>query len=450
MEIFKLFGSILIDSAEAEKSISKTEDKAESLGSKLGSGLKTAAKWGTAIVGAATAVGGAMVAATKSTAENLDTIDKASQRMKISAESYQELAYAAELSGVQMSTLEKAAKQLEGTGMSLDSALDSIMAYETAEERAAAAAELLGDSVAYQLTPMLNAGAEGMEAAKQEAHDLGLVMSDETVSAGASMNDMFSKVEKSIGTLKNGLVAELMPYVAEILQWVIDNIPTIKETVGGVMDAILPLVKMVLDFVMQALPPLLNAIKKFLDWIMPYLRPILDAVGKLLEGLFALLEGDTDTFVQNIKDVFIGLGTALFDIGKDIFTSLWDGIKDVWGNIKGWIDEKVSWVADKLAFWKNSNNQMQTDGSHASGLPYVPYDGYVAELHRGEAVLPASQVQQLIGEGGFMPASSRSQQVHVTIPLKVGGDTWARAEYTINMNEQTRRGQSLVSGGQMA
>lgn len=31
------------------------------------------------------------------------------------------------------------------------------------------------------------------------------------------------------------------------------------------------------------------------------------------------------------------------------------------------------------------------DGSHAGGLPYVPYDGYVAELHRGERVLTAGE-----------------------------------------------------------
>ena len=447
MEIFKLFGSILIDSAEAEKSISKTEEKAEGLGSKLGSGLKTAAKWGTAIVGAATAVGGAMVAATKSTAENLDTIDKGSQRMKISAEAYQELAYAAGLSGVEMSTLEKAAKKLEGTGTSLDAALESIMAYETEEERAAAAAEMFGDAVAYQMTPMLNAGAEGMEAAKKEAHDLGLVMSGESVAAGAAMNDIFSKVEQSVGALNNSLAAELMPYVADILQWVIDNIPTIKETVGGVIDAILPIVKMLLDFVMQALPPLLNAIKKFLDWIMPYLKPILEAIGKLLEGLFALLEGDTDTFINNIKEVFIGLGTALFDIGKEIFTSLWDGIKDVWGSIKGWIDEKVSWLSDKLAFWRKGNAEMQTDGSHASGLPYVPDDGYVAELHRGEMVMPANQVQSLMS-GAAAPARQGGQQLRIVVPLNIDGNTWARSEYTYTENEKIRRGPNMVTGGQ--
>ena len=39
-----------------------------------------------------------------------------------------------------------------------------------------------------------------------------------------------------------------------------------------------------------------------------------------------------------------------------------------------------------------------TDGTplphrrHANGLPYVPYDGYLAELHRGEMVVPAREV----------------------------------------------------------
>ena len=31
------------------------------------------------------------------------------------------------------------------------------------------------------------------------------------------------------------------------------------------------------------------------------------------------------------------------------------------------------------------------DGSHADGLSYVPWDGYIAQLHKGEAVLTADQ-----------------------------------------------------------
>lgn len=34
---------------------------------------------------------------------------------------------------------------------------------------------------------------------------------------------------------------------------------------------------------------------------------------------------------------------------------------------------------------------VETDGSHANGLPFVPFDGYIAALHRGERVVPAAQ-----------------------------------------------------------
>ena len=39
------------------------------------------------------------------------------------------------------------------------------------------------------------------------------------------------------------------------------------------------------------------------------------------------------------------------------------------------------------------------DGSHAGGLEYVPYDGYIAELHRGERVQTAAEARQERGAG---------------------------------------------------
>ena len=35
------------------------------------------------------------------------------------------------------------------------------------------------------------------------------------------------------------------------------------------------------------------------------------------------------------------------------------------------------------------------DGSHASGLDFVPFDGYRAELHRGERVQTASEARNM-------------------------------------------------------
>ena len=60
---------------------------------------------------------------------------------------------------------------------------------------------------------------------------------------------------------------------------------------------------------------------------------------------------------------------------------------------------------------------METDGQHASGLPYVPYDGYIAELHRGEAVINAGQLSRLQQSAEKEPARSSDRPINVTLSI---------------------------------
>ncbi len=357
--------------------------------------MKTAAKWAAGVVAGATAVGAAMVAAAKDTAQTADAIDKASQRMKMSAEGYQELAYAAEMSGVSMSTLESAAKKLEGTDINMDEALAQIYALETAEERAAKAAELFGDKVAYDMTPMLNASGKEMAAMGKEARDLGLVMGEETVKNGAAMNDMFSKVEQSLGALKNGLLTEFMPYIMEILDWVIKAMPKISETLKKVMDKLEPIVK-----------------------------PILDGIVKIVEAVFALLDGDFATFSDAIIGALGSLGEGLWNAGKAAFNMLWDAVKAVWEGISTWVEEKIDWLVDKLTFWRQGQAEM--------GAPtYVPASTYTGTSGGGRT---------FSGERSTTPSSTP-----VAVTLNIDGQAFAQATFASYQNEATRRGPSLVT-----
>lgn len=369
MEIFKLIGSVMVDTADAQNSISKTGKEAEGLGDKLSKGIQTAKQWATGIVSGAVEIGKAMVSAAKDTAAEMDVIDKASIRMGVTAEQYQELAYAAGLSGVEVSTLEKAAKKLEGTDLNLDDAINQLMSIENESERAAAAADLFGESVAYQMTPLLQAGAEGMQGMRDEAHELGLVMSGEAVSQGAAMNDMFSKIEQSINSLKTGLLQEFMPYIMEIMQWIIDNIPKIKQTVSNVMNA-----------------------------IMPIIRPILQAVMSLFKSIFALINGDTKAFAEGFKNIFKNLGTAALTLGETIMNSLWKGLAAIWSGITNWLGNAVQNLWDNItSIGSKIANFFGGGNAHASGLPVVPYDNYPALLHKGETVLNASDTSDLLG-----------------------------------------------------
>jgi hypothetical protein len=64
------------------------------------------------------------------------------------------------------------------------------------------------------------------------------------------------------------------------------------------------------------------------------------------------------------------------------------------------------------------------DGSHYNGLEYVPYDGYIARLHRGERVLTRQENEQYSGgKGGSVSMQFGDIHLH-----GVGGDLEGAAE----------------------
>lgn len=124
---------------------------------------------------------------------------------------------------------------------------------------------------------------------------------------------------------------------------------------------------------------------------------------------------------------------------------------------RGW---SVSSVSDLL--------KRRVNGSHADGLDYVPFDGYVAELHQGEAVLTsgeASFLRSAMAAGRTLGGSQRSSRgvsdsdtggsggtpkvYDLTIPveLTIDGATFARKEYKYRIAEDNRRGVSLAGRG---
>ena len=370
MEIFKLFGSILVDSEQAEKSIQKTDDKALDLGKTLSNGAKKAGEFGLAVAGGAVAAGTAMLAVANDTAKTEDEIDKASIRMGISAESFQELKYAAEQSGVSVGDLEKAAKKLEGTDLSLDEAMDQIMALGTAEERSAKAAELFGDAVAYNMAPMLEMSGAEMDEMKQRANDLGLVMSGDDVKAGVKFGDTMADITKSLKALGTQVGSAIMPIVQKFADMILQFLPKIQSLVDqlipviiGLADAVLPplmdlieqILPVVLDLITQIMPFLselisavmpiiVELIQTLLPMLMDIIGPLLPVVVELLQALMPLLELAM-SILKPILDLVVSLISPLMDIISNILTPI-TGLID--GLVKGPLS-KLTPVLEGLA-----------------------------------------------------------------------------------------------------
>lgn len=123
------------------------------------------------------------------------------------------------------------------------------------------------------------------------------------------------------------------------------------------------------------------------------------------------LPSKTWEIIQKIPSKVSEIGSQLYNAGKDIFQSLWDGIKSIGDSILGWVSDFVgkigSFVSGIIDGFKDivsgaddaKSAAKSVDGKHANGLDYVPYNGYVAELHEGERVLTKQQNREY-NEGG--------------------------------------------------
>ena len=120
--------------------------------------------------------------------------------------------------------------------------------------------------------------------------------------------------------------------------------------------------------------------------------------------------------IQQIPSKVSAIGSQLYNAGRNIFQRLWNGIKSIGDSILGWVSDFAGKIGDFVGGivdgFKNivsgandaKSAARSVDGKHANGLDYVPYNGYVAELHEGERVLTKQQNREYnegrTGQGG--------------------------------------------------
>jgi TP901 family phage tail tape measure protein len=174
------------------------------------------------------------------------------------------------------------------------------------------------------------------------------------------------------------------------------------------------------------------------------LSNILSTVGPMIVGATsALVAMKMAQIALNIAMMANPLGLIVAGIGALIGAGYllyknWDTIKqaasDLWVTLKNAFAKGVNWVIGHLNKMIDAMNKvlehvgitipqipevaldysvqqremeefrqkrnLSIDGSHAGGLSYVPYDGYVARLHKGERVLTSAENEQYTNGGG--------------------------------------------------
>lgn len=110
-----------------------------------------------------------------------------------------------------------------------------------------------------------------------------------------------------------------------------------------------------------------------------------------LPGMFSERFNAILTTLNNMQPSF---GNA----GRNMMQALYNEMQGIANNITQWFNNWASdlerRIDDLVHSFNEAERNTRNSRSHASGLDYVPYDGYQATLHQGERVLTAQEVRE--------------------------------------------------------
>lgn len=188
----------------------------------------------------------------------------------------------------------------------------------------------------------------------------------QTLVTGISANaaQLIDSAIQIITVLGNGIY-QMLPTVAQsALQIVLtlvsklnENLPQMLDTAGQMLIA-------------------------FVEGVSEHLPDIMLAAASIVETLLTY-------FIEHLPDIVEGA----MQMGDAVIDGIIDGISAAWDSLVSWFNG----LWDNLFGNRSVNvdvNSSGTDGSHAGGLDYVPYNNYVANLHRGEMVLTSAEATE--------------------------------------------------------
>ena len=368
MDLFDLVAKLTLDSSEYEAGLTKAGDKVSDLKKKWDGGTKEISK-GFKNVGQGVAVftglGVAAFKAADGMSENLDQIDKMSQKLGMSTDAYQKWDYVLQISGTEMANMSTGLKTLtnkfddavNGSDTAIETfnklglkmediqglsredlfgkVITAFQGMEDSAERAALANDLFGRS-GQELAPLFNTTAEETQNLIDQMEKMGGVISEDTVKSGAEFKDSMNTLTMALKGAGTTLFENLIPAVTTFVTKITDFVAS-----GG-LEKILN--------VLQVLAPVLIAV----------------AVGfagfKIVTGIISIIQGLTTAFgvlnavmaanpIGLIVLAIAGLVAAFTllwnkcDAFREFWINLWNGIKEtfaaVWESIKRFFTEDI-------------------------------------------------------------------------------------------------------------
>lgn len=183
------------------------------------------------------------------------------------------------------------------------------------------------------------------------------------------------------------LVTEISTNAAQLIDSAIQIITVlgngIYQMLPTVAQSALQIVLTLVSKLNENLPQMLDTAGQmliaFVEGVSEHLPDIMLAAASIVETLLTY-------FIEHLPDIIEGA----MQMGDAVIDGIIDGISAAWDGLVSWFNG----LWDSLFGNRSVNvdvNSSGTTGGRAGGLDYVPYNNYIANLHRGEMVLTADE-----------------------------------------------------------
>lgn len=243
---------------------------------------------------------------------------------------------------------------------------------------------------------LLSDGVEGYNAMLKEMDGA----TGKTAENAATMEDGWFKINKAITQVKNTLI-DAGAVVAPYIEMGATKVSELTERFNGLDEGTKSNIMKFIGLAAATGPVILGVSK-----IIGVVGSVISIGGKLVGGISTVtgLLGGPLTLV--LAGAVAG-GIALYknwDKIKEGAKKAWEAttkivegavskIKGFWQGLKDFMKNPIKGIVN--IFRRDKGAKADVDGSHARGLARVPFDGYIAELHKGEEVLTADDPRNI-------------------------------------------------------
>ena len=168
-----------------------------------------------------------------------------------------------------------------------------------------------------------------------------------------------------------------------------------------------------------------------------FFQTVFDLITGVFSTIDAVLSGDFQGAWESIQGIFASVFDFFSTVGQNAVEGIKGGIAAVWDGFVSFV--QGLWDGIKSIFVINAGdvkNNTGSDGSHAGGMDYVPYNNYVANLHRGEMVMTADEADSYRRGKGSSNGFNLTQNIYAAkqTPVELAASTAAyfqRARWAI-------------------